>query len=149
MVLFVVSNTHKFQIIQSCLNAVQNPSVARSAVIVHALARMFGVGVWNPAYFYLFPADQYGFVYGVTTIVMIPPTLSIIPMYSYIKRYKLLYIICIQVYFSHDMDFATINYAIAAFCFVIYLLPLSLVLKAYQKKKDAGRVDYTKKIQLE
>ena len=32
------------------------------------------------------------------------------------------------------------NYAIAAVCLLIYLLPLSLVLKAYQKKKDAEKL---------
>ena len=32
------------------------------------------------------------------------------------------------------------NYAIAAFCLLIYLLPLSLVLKAFQKKKDAEKL---------
>lgn len=71
----------------SCLNAQRDPDLARVSVVLHAVARLFGVGVWNPAFFYLFPSDQYGVVYGMNTMSMLPTTWLMIPLYNYVQTY--------------------------------------------------------------
>ena len=96
---------------------------------------MFGVGVWNPSFFYLFPSDQYGMIYGVNTMSMLPSSWVLIPLYEYIIRFVVYQVSYKNPQLSHDMDFATINYAIGLACTLTYLLPAALMLKASEIKR--------------
>ena len=40
-----------------------------------------------------------------------------------------------NLFSSHDMDFATINYAIGLACTLTYLLPAAIMLKSFEVKR--------------
>ena len=84
-------------VVASILQAQQSELAANSAVIVHNVGRCFGV-LWNPVYFYLFPAHLYGFVFGSIALIAQPFGLLNIFMLSYNTK---------------NDDYAVMNYLLA------------------------------------
>ena len=75
-----------FLIAQSILQSFQNYICAYAAVVVHTLGRMWGTGCWNPLYYYLFPPEAYGLVFGIQTLGSLPFQYLAIPMFDYIQK---------------------------------------------------------------
>lgn len=69
-------------IVASILQAEQIETAAYASVIIHNIGRCFGV-LWNPLYFYLFPVELYGFIFGSVSLVSQIFGLVNLPMLSY------------------------------------------------------------------
>ncbi|CAG5114291.1 Oidioi.mRNA.OKI2018_I69.chr2.g8353.t1.cds [Oikopleura dioica] len=71
----------------SFLQAQRDKDLAMASCILHNIGRAFGV-MWNPAYFYLFPQNVYGFVFGSISVLIQPFTLLLIPILDFNQSSK-------------------------------------------------------------
>ena len=58
-------------VVCSTLFGIQDEKFDISAVCLYAFARAFGI-IWTPTWFYLFPPNLYGIVFGLHTVLSIP-----------------------------------------------------------------------------
>ena len=106
------------------LKAQQIQLCALIAVIVHNLGRCFGV-LWNPVYFYLFPTEQYGFVFGSVSLLSQPFTLLNIIMLNYN---------------TENNDYALMNYILGGVIMLVLLVSFSCYRKWTSENYNKGRV---------
>ena len=58
-------------IIQSVLATMQDTTFAYISVVLFGLGKGFGA-LWTPTYMFLFPIDNFGFIFGFMTLSAIP-----------------------------------------------------------------------------
>ena len=78
--------TRNQAVTKSILGAFQNKMTAYATVVVHTIGRMWGTGCWNPLYYYIFPAEAYGLVFGFQTLGSLPFQYLNVPMFAYIEE---------------------------------------------------------------
>ncbi|CBY20697.1 unnamed protein product [Oikopleura dioica] len=89
----------------SFLQAQKDKDLAFASCILHNIGRAFSV-MWNPAYFYLFPQNVYGFVFGAISVLIQPFTLLLIPILDYNLK---------------NGEYATMNYVMAGLSLALCL----------------------------
>jgi len=58
-------------VIHSILMAIQNTQTAYASVVLHAIGKGLGL-IWAPCVMFLFPLDNFGFVFGFMQMASIP-----------------------------------------------------------------------------
>ena len=106
--------------VASFLKAQQLEWAAYAAVIIHNIGRCFGV-LWNPVYFFLFPVQQYGFVFGSISLLSQPFSLLNIVMLNYN---------------TENDDYALTNYILGG----VILLVSAVSLACFRKYKSAPTI---------
>ena len=106
--------------ISSILKGQQIDMAAYAAVIIHNIGRCFSM-MWNPVYFYLFPVEQYGFVFGSISLLSQPFALLNIVMLNYN---------------AENSDYALMNYLLGG----VSLLVLSVSFACFRRYKNGFKI---------
>lgn len=96
-------------VVSSVLQAQQVEAVGYAVVITHNIARSFGV-LWGPLYFYLFPSQLYGFVFGSLEVLS--------QMFSLLN-------LALLSYNTKNDDYSLMNYVLAGIASLISLVAIA------------------------
>jgi len=112
--------------IASFLKAQQNEMAAYSAVVIHNIGRCFGV-LWTQIYFFLFPVEYYGFVFGSVMLISQPFTL---------------FSVLILGYNTKNDDYSVMNYMLGVLVALVLVVCIACYSPVFQITSDLGYISY-------
>ena len=123
--------------------AIQNTKTAYASVVLHAIGKGLGL-IWAPCVMFLFPLDNFGFVFGFMQLVSIPILYVCSDFQKPSLHVNFRFFNQPMFQFNQEYGFSIMNFVVAGLCTLLLLAPIACIIRERQMRNlSAIGCDFT------